>query len=331
MNRHFLLLAGLLASGFPAAAQLTNSLVWPPPPAAPRIAFVQSLTGPRDFGIQSAWWTRLVDVVTGESHRDELVKPFGMGIADTGEVLVTDTGRNRAYALDRIRHRLTRWEKIGPYRLNSPVAIAQFHNIVYVADSELRMVLGFDSQGNLRTAITNGLERPAGLAIADEKLFVADAGKHQIAVFDLHGQRITQFGQRGTAPGAFNYPTHLAVDDAGNLFVTDSMNGRVQVLDRQTGQARGEIGRLGDGSGQFSKPKGIAVDKAGHVYVADAAFDNIQIFDRAGHFLLAFGGLGAQPGEFWLPAGVAIDREDRIYVADSYNRRVQIFQYVGAR
>ena len=116
-----------------------------------------------------------------------------------------------------------------------------------------------------------------------------------------------------------------------SMFVTDSMNARVQILDQQTGQPRGVIGRLGDGSGQFSKPKGVAVDQAGHVYVVDAAFDNIQIFDQQGRFLLAFGSLGAQPGEFWLPAGIAIDPQDHIYVADSYNRRIQIFQYVGER
>ena len=329
MNRTLLLLAGLAAGCWPAAAQSTNRPVWPAPPAAPRIAFLQSLTGPRDWGIRPAWWTRLADVVTGASHRDELIKPFGLGIADTGELLVTDTGCNVVYAFDRAQHRRSRWDKVGRYRFASPVAVAQFRGIIYVADSTLRAVLGFDARGQLHTIITNGLERPAGLVIADEKLFVADAGQHQIAVFDLHGQPLARWSHRGSEPGALNYPTHLAADTNGNLFVTDAMNGRVQVFDRQTGAGRGVIGRLGDGSGQFSKPKGVAVDSAGHVYVADAAFDNIQIFDRPGNFLLHFGGTGTQPGEFWLPGGVAIDRENHIYVADAYNRRVQIFQYVG--
>ena len=331
MHRLFLVM-GMLAAGLaPAPAQSTNQWVWPAPPAAPRIAFRQSITSPRDFGIRPAWWTRLVDVVTGESHREDLLKPFGIGIAETGELLVADTGVNVVTAFDRVNHRRHRWDKAGPYRFRSPVAVVQFRTIVYVADSDLRAVLGFDAAGQIRLAITNGLERPAGLTIADEKLFVADAGQHRVLVFNLQGQRVGQFGQRGMAPGEFNYPTHLARDTNGNLFVTDSMNARVQILDRQTGQPRGVIGRLGDGSGQFSKPKGVAVDQAGHVYVVDAAFDNIQIFDQQGRFLLAFGSLGAQPGEFWLPAGIAIDREDRIYVADSYNHRVQIFQYVGER
>ena len=331
MTRLLILISCLAAGSLPAAALSTNQLVWPPPPAAPRVAYLQSLAGPRDFGIRQAWWTRLIDVVTGASHRDELVKPFGIGLTETGNLLVTDTGVNTVYALDRVTRRRTRWDKVGPYRFHSPVAVAEFRGIIYVADSELRTIIGFDAAGKLRLAITNGLERPAGLAIADEKLFVADAGQHQIAVFDLQGHPVAQFGRRGTDPGNFNYPTHLAVGTAGQLFVTDSMNARVQILDRQTGQSRGVIGRLGDGSGQFSKPKGVAVDKAGHVYVVDTAFDNIQIFDQQGTFLLAFGSLGTQPGEFWLPNGVAIDRNDRIHVADSYNRRVQIFQYVGGQ
>ena len=331
MHRHFLLL-GLLATGsFAASAQSTNQWIWPPPPAAPRIAFRQSIGSPRDWGIRPAWWTRLVDVVTGESHREDLVKPFGVGVAETGELLVTDSGVNVVTAWDRVNRRRHRWDRVGPYRFRSPVAVLQFHSMIYVADSDLRVVLGFDAAGQIRLAITNGLERPAGLAIADEKLFVADAGQHRVIIYNLKGQRVGQFGQRGVAPGEFNFPTHLASDTHGNLFVTDSMNARVQILDQQTGQPRGVIGRLGDGSGQFSKPKGVAVDQAGHVYVVDAAFDNIQIFDQQGRFLLAFGSLGAQPGEFWLPAGIAIDPQDHIYVADSYNRRIQIFQYVGER
>ena len=104
----------------------------------------------------------------------------------------------------------------------------------------------------------------------------------------------------GNGPGEFNFPTHIAADRQGDLYVTDSMNSRIVRLDPE-GRFKNQIGAQGDGPGHFSRPKGVAVDTFGHVYVMDAVFDNIQIFDREGQYLLALGELGSEPGQFWLP------------------------------
>jgi DNA-binding beta-propeller fold protein YncE len=110
------------------------------------------------------------------------------------------------------------------------------------------------------------------------------------------------------------------------LYVTDSMNFRIQILSRE-GRYISSFGQLGDGSGDFNRPKGVAVDSDGHVYVVEGLHDVVQIFDGAGRFLLSFAEPGHGDGELWLATGIAI-ADDRIYVADSSNHRVQVFEYL---
>jgi DNA-binding beta-propeller fold protein YncE len=262
------------------------------------------------------------------SESAQFVKPFYVALDDAGNLLLTDTGANAVCCLDHSRKKWMRWEQAGKIRFQSPVAVARHRDTIYVADSVLGKVLAFTPEGKLRFEITRELERPAGLALAGEKLFVADAQRHQVVIFDLQGGFISKFGRRGGGPGEFNFPTHIAVDANGRLFVTDSMNCRIQIFD-SAGQVQRVIGSAGDGPGCFSRPKGVAVDKLGHIYVVDAIFDNVQVFDDQGRLLLNWGEAGADPGQFWLPNGIAVSRENDIYVADSYNRRIQVFRYIG--
>ncbi|MCX6895039.1 MAG: 6-bladed beta-propeller [Verrucomicrobia bacterium] len=320
----------LLCLHLSAVAALADSSgpVWPPPPAAPRIAYVQSITGPADLGIRRSFWKRFFSAIVGIRQRDVLRNPLGVALNEQGDLLVTDTGDHSVSFFDRTHHDFHRWRKIGAYEFISPVAVAVAGNKFFVADSAVPAVIAFDEKGKFRFAITNGLARPVALAIAGGKLFVADSSTHRIVTFDLDGRKLGEFGRRGTASGEFNFPSHLTVDREGHLLVTDSMNARVQILE-PGGKPLGVVGGLGDNSGHFSRPKGVAVDGFGHVYVADAAFDNVQIFNPRGQLLLYFGEPGQAAGEFWLPNGIAIGRDNRIYVADTFNRRVQVFQYLG--
>lgn len=327
IGRGWLVLVLLAVECFPARAA-TNELVWPPPPEAPRIAFVKTLSGPVDVGIRRSFLGRMAGVITGAKPELVLSKPQGVAVDENGSLLVTDVGTPAVWVFDLKRREYARWEKIGPYQLVSPVSVARVQDLGFVADSGLAAVLAFDRKGQLRFALTNGLERPTGLALTAQKLFVADATAHRIVIFDLQGRRLGEFGRRGQEPGAFNYPTHIAADLQGHLLVTDSMNGRVQILDRE-GKPLGVVGSYGDSPGHFSRPKGVAADRQGHVYVADALFDNVQVFDPRGQLLLRVGENGQQAGEFWMPGGIAISRDDQIYVADTYNHRVQVFRYIG--
>ena len=318
------------ATGKSRAVEVTGT-VWPKPPAAARIRFLQSADGASDWGVARNWWGRMVDTLTG---RRELpfVRPTSV-VEHEGVLYVADPGAQALVMFDAPRHKEIRVTRAGERTLVSPVAVAVGSpGTVYVADSYLRQVLQLDRDGKLlRTIGHDDLQRPSSVAFDAERqrLFVGDAKAHVVHVFDDAGHKTATLGGLGSEPGRFNSPTHLAVLPDGGIAVTDALNFRVQVFDAE-GQARYCVGGHGDGAGNFAAPKGVAVDRAGHLYVADAMFDVVQIFDKDGRLLLGFGGQGNQAGQFWIPNGLDIDDEDRLFVADAYNRRIQMFQILPA-
>ena len=326
-------LAGLLLWGavFPLHGQVAPAppRVWPPAPATARIRYVASLKGPADLGQKPSVFARVSGFVSGRSGGlPGLVKPFGLALDEADNLCIADTGSRSISYCDFAHKRWRTWTAAGKIRFVSPVAVARKAKVFYVADSELGKVLAFREDGPLVFEIADPLQRPVGLALGEDTLYVADAQAHSIAAFDLRGRLRFRFGRRGTGPGEFNFPTHVWCDAAKELCVTDSLNARVQVF-APDGQFLRAVGGAGDTSGHFSRPKGVAADRAGHLYVVDALFDNFQIFDGQGRFLLGVGEAGDGPGEFWLPNGIAIDSKNRLYVADSFNRRVQVFDYLG--
>jgi sugar lactone lactonase YvrE len=311
-----------------AAASKTGP-VWPPPPDTPRVTYVRSISGPADIGQRPPVLKRVANFITGvSSAKGGLIKPFGLALDERGNLCITDTGNSAVYYCDMGRHEWRQWTAAGDVHFQSPVAVARRSGCFYVADSELGKLVAFTEDGHQRWVVSSPLQRPAGLAISGDSLFVADTQAHTIFKFDLQGKFLSQFGSRGTGPGEFNFPTHVAADPQGRILVTDSLNSRVQVFD-SGGKFLSQIGSAGDTSGHFGRPKGVAADSLGHIYVTDAVFDNIQVFDSEGRLLLSLGQSGAAPGEFGLPAGIAISADNHIYVADSYNRRIQVLAYTG--
>jgi DNA-binding beta-propeller fold protein YncE len=334
--KHFrtTIIAALAVAGvFNGAAGPANAApsgpVWPPPPDQARVIYVRSITQPADVGIRGNALRRFANWFAGTATDDKrLVNPFGIALDESGGFCVTDTGANRVCYFDAANRRWQQWDHAGNVRFVAPVAVAKKGGVIFVADSALGEVVALDTEGRLLFEIKQGVVRPSGLAILGEQLYVSDAGCHCVAVFDLRGNRLSNFGERGTGPGEFNFPTHIAADSHGHLLVTDSLNSRVQVFDAD-GKYESEFGSAGDTSGHFGRPKGVAADSFGHIYVADAVFDNIQVFDLSGRLLLSLGETGTGPGEFGLPNGIAISPDNRIYVTDPGNHRVQVFQYVG--
>ena len=304
-------------------------LTWPAPPARPRIRFVRTVSGPADLGIRPSFWERIGGVLAGRDP-DAFVRPTGVAARD-GVLYVADPGVPALWILDSRAGRSRRVTEVGGQPFVSPVAVALAPGgQVFLADSALARVFRLDGTGRIQATVADpGLRRPAGVAYdaARDRLYVADSAAHRVFVFAGDGQLVAEIGHRGTEPGEFNFPTHLAVAQDGELLVTDALGYRVQRFAPDGGPA-GHFGRHGDTAGDFASPKGVALDSEGHIYVVEALFDAIQVFDRSGQYLLGFGERGVRQGQFWLPGGLFIDPQDRIYVGDAYNRRVQVFQYV---
>jgi len=173
------------------------------------------------------------------------------------------------------------------------------------------------------------LEQPTGIAysVVNKQIWVVETKAHRISVLTKSGELIKQIGERGIAPGQFNFPTYIWIDDLGTVYVVDAMNFRIQIFDKN-GEFISLFGKIGDASGYLTRPKGVATDSYGHIYIADALFHVVQVFDRKGKLLSAFGSQGQDKEQFWMPTGIYIDDKDYIYIADSYNSRIQIFQLV---
>jgi DNA-binding beta-propeller fold protein YncE len=134
----------------------------------------------------------------------------------------------------------------------------------------------------------------------------------------------TRWGEKGSDDGQFFQPKDVAVDRAGNVYVADTLNHRVQVFDSK-GKFLRKWGEKGSGHVQFDRPEGIAVDEAGNVYVADTLNHRVQVFNSTGQPLKKWGEKGSGDGDFQRPQGIAVDGAGNVFVADVDNRRIQVF------
>lgn len=131
------------------------------------------------------------------------------------------------------------------------------------------------------------------------------------------GVNLFESGQ-GKENGQFNFPRGIAVDSAGNIFVSDSNNHRLQKFS-STGTFLGVIGKRGQGPGEFREPNGIAVDSGGNIYVADVANRRVQKVNPDGTFLAEW--KGPDPG-FYGPRDIAIGPDNSVYVVDQGHSRI---------
>jgi hypothetical protein len=135
------------------------------------------------------------------------------------------------------------------------------------------------------------------------------------------------FGSAGAGNGQFNTPTCCALDDEGNLVVSDYGNHRIQVLRYSDGAHLRTIGSRGAGNGQFSSPVGIAFDGAGHILVADQGNHRVQMLRYSdGAHVRTIGSSGSGNGQFQNPFGIVVDGQGRFAVCEWSGNRVQVLE-----
>jgi len=337
-SRYFLFPAfvlTLLMLGACAAPQVQRrtDLFWPLPPDPPKISYVMSLSEPKDLGAKKGFFRRASEFLFGNEEPPRLIQPHAVYSDGEGKVYITDTGLQVVHIFDLTKKTYRQVFRFPFGRLLSPVGVAvDRENRLYVSDSEINRILVFDRRGKFLRVIgqPGDFGRVAGIALDPRKklLYAVDSGGHKVLAFELEGQKKFEFGERGGAEGQFNFPTHIAVDEKGQIYVADSLNFRIQIFNDE-GRFVSKFGRVGNTVGSFSKPKGVTVDQEGHIYVVDGLYDTVQVFNPQGELLMHFGSSGIQEGNFWLPTGIFGDSQNRIYVADTYNHRVQVFEYLG--
>jgi sugar lactone lactonase YvrE len=129
-------------------------------------------------------------------------------------------------------------------------------------------------------------------------------------------------GEPGNLDAQFNRPEGLVTNPLDQIFVADSCNHRIQILDAE-GNWLKTFGTPGNGPGEMSYPYDLAIDQKDHLFVCEFGNSRIQIFDSQHKTIEILGGPGDAPGQFNNPWSIAMDSKGDLYVADSANHRVQ--------
>jgi len=204
--------------------------------------------------------------------------------------------------------------------------------------------------GNGHIGSINGIKDSAtfsnlmGLAVdSGNSIYVADSRNNLIRKISADGivSTLAGSGKTGTADGkgaaaSFFFPTAVAVDARGVVYVADTQNSLIRRITPDgkvttiAGRPSPEIEKKRDTVAKFNRPYGIAVDKNGNVYVSDWERDMIKKISPDGK-ITAFAGTGHKgikdgkgpEASFYLPEGLAVDRQGNLYVADTYNNMIR--------
>ena len=253
-------------------------------------------------------------------------------------------------------------------KLNGPRAVvADKNGNIYIADyynNRVRMVnasgiittiagcgiAGNSGDGGLATIAK--LSEPRGIAVdGSGNLLIADAGNSCIRKVNTTGVITTVAGTNGVG-GFFGdgypatlaylqYPTGVAVDNNGNMFIADSGNScvyRVDVSDNIFTFAGQFLSPFYGGDGGLAEyaylnsPQGISLDSSGNIFIADQGNNVIRVINTsgiistfAGYTVSGFSGDGgpATTAQFNMPGGVCVDGNGSLLISDNNNNRIR--------
>lgn len=277
------LLAGLGCGSPPSVPRSATEapLLWPRPPEQPRIRYLGEISTEADLEKSGSLFEGLGELLFGERKIGALVSPYAVAVSAAGTMFVADAGGGAVHAFD-LRTR--------DYR--------QFF------------------------ALSDGrrLQKPVGVALLDDRVYVVDSSLGSVCVFSTEGRFQSDFGRQ-----RLQRPTGIACSQAGRVvYVTDTAAHTIYAF-ANNGDFLGQIGSRGTSPGQFNYPTQLWVDADGQLYVSDTLNYRVQVFDKLGAFVRMFGEQGDRPGNFAHPCGVATDSHGNVYVTDRQFENVQVF------
>lgn len=215
-------------------------------------------------------------------------------------------------------------EEAEEQAIKKPFGVDIYKGAIYAVDSRGSGYVVFDvGAAKWRTVTGTGdgaMPKPINIDIdTDGKRYVTDTIRNQVLVFDTSDRFVRSYGKEGQFR-----PIDVAISNT-RLYVSDSENNKIHVLDKVTGEVLFEFGGPGAEPGKMAHPTSLALGPDGSVYVSDTSNFRIQQYSADGEFIRAFGSVGTGFGQFARPKGIDVDKEGRIYVVDAAFQNVQIF------
>lgn len=251
-------------------------------------------------------------------------------VATLGDTkFVLDTGNNRILELDAEGRLVATLDGTIDERLDlrQPMSIATDGSRLFVANSLAGEILILNPTGTVDNIISlegrlgDKTPRPIGVVVGrDGSIIVSDADNHRVLILDAEGLLVSSFGTGTRAGGSqgLNVPGGLALDAAGNIYVVDTLNGRIVKLSPE-GEFIRDFANLADTAGSLARPKGVAVDGEGRIFVSDGLQAAVEVFGPNGGYLGVIGRRDTEdPGAgsiFETPSGLSLSG-DRMIVVD---------------
>jgi DNA-binding beta-propeller fold protein YncE len=224
------------------------------------------------------------------SGNSQFVDPKGIAVDGLGNVYVADTDNDRIQKFDNDGTFLLKWGGNGTMdgKFRGPGSVAVDANgDVHVADTANGRIQKFTSSGAFIAWLDddpNTFKTYDGLAIDSGTVYATYyiAGGDRIEKLSATtGALLGSIGSSGTNEGERGAPKGIALDAAGNLYVGDWGNHRVQIFD-PSGAVSDVIGGFETGPGEFNLPVGVAIDGDGTLFVLDQKNERVQKFRPAG-------------------------------------------------
>ena len=250
--------------------------------------------------------------------------------------------------------------------LNEPKGLAiDVHGHVYIADSENHVIRKVDRAAGVITTVAGvageDVARPAvqpeaeaqpstdedpfaDLSQSVEKKYTQQADVSGTVRYLINGAAVQKrfSGDGGPAVQArLNFPTAIAVDQQGTLFIADTMNHRVRRVDAATGiittlAGTGQARFSGDGGpadqAALNEPAALALDGQGRLFIADQTNNRVRVVDLKTGLISTYAGTGsatndgddvpASSASLSGPSGVVV-RDGVLYIADTFNSRIR--------
>lgn len=286
----------------------------------------------------SAWGVSITKTRALFSIQADFDHPSDVAVTTGGQIYVLDGVNNRVSVHSGSGKHLFSFGEAGSGAgaFKFPLGIAvDNEDRIYVADSGNHRVQIFNSQGTFLSQFSTDVfptmikpSDPTDVAAnsALKRCYVVDNDNHHVVVYDLQKMAVLKvLGTMGMEKEEFRFPFLMDIDSAGNIYIVEVINTRVQAFDPDGGYLA-SIGTWGVDTGEFYRPKGVAVDGSGRVLVSDSYLGVIQVFDRQGRLLSIIGDEKGAVKKFKTPTGIFVDKKQRLYVVEMLADRVQVIE-----